>query len=339
MEANLLQKVGKRLESWPRTMVLSHRQPDGDALGAMGAMKRIITAGGREATAFIESNDLGRYQFLQAACGFAVWPEEDPTTRDSKFDGILILDTCSWSQLEPFADFLRASSLPKIVVDHHTTRDVLSNDGDDDMYWIESSSASACEMIYQWATAMNWPIDEQTAEVLMTGMATDTGWFRFSNTDGDTLRAAADLIERGVLPHRVYGELYETSSPARLRLKAAMLSTLEFHANETLAVLSLTKAMFDQTGATPSEAEDLVNEPMETGSVVVAVLLTDMAEGPVRVSLRSKAPEVCGCDIDVAAIAQPFGGGGHRRAAGARINGTLDEVRSKVVAAVVAAMS
>jgi phosphoesterase RecJ-like protein len=105
-----------------------------------------------------------------------------------------------------------------------------------------------------------------------------------------------------------------------------------------VAVLSLTKAMFDESGATPAESEELVNEPMETGSVVVTVLLTDMAEGPIRVSLRSKAPEMCGCDVDVAEIARSFGGGGHRRAAGARIAGPLEDIRSKVVTAVVAAL-
>jgi phosphoesterase RecJ-like protein len=96
--------------------------------------------------------------------------------------------------------------------------------------------------------------------------------------------------------------------------------------------------MFEKSGAGPNDAEELVNEPMATRCVIATALLTDMGDGVVRLNLRSKSPELVGCDVDVAAIARSFGGGGHHRAAGARVPGRLPDVRPKVVAALVAAL-
>jgi phosphoesterase RecJ-like protein len=335
---NELAHARERLESWSRTMILSHDRPDGDALGSLGAMKRFIEAAGRQATAFIYESVPTRYQFLESHCGFTRWGQDAAATADEPFDGILIVDTCSWSQLEPAASFLRKTSLPKIVVDHHATRDPLSGEADHDIYLIDETAASAACLVYEWAEAMGWPIDAETAESLFAGIATDTGWFRFSNTDPRTLAAAARLIEAGVRPDVMHSRLQASHSPGRIRLLAEALATLELHADDRVALMSLTKEMFDRAGATKADTEDLINEPMSASSVLASVLLVDADTGEIRVSLRSKSPEVCGRDLDVAALASRFGGGGHRRAAGARVVGKLDAVREQVLTAVLAAL-
>lgn len=332
MDETQYRQAGKRLESWPRTMILGHMRPDGDALGAMTAVKKVIQAAGREAQGIYFSPVSSRYIHLPKQADLIEWEENRHTAEnlDNQYDGVVIVDTCSWGQLETAESFLKASRLPKIIVDHHETRDDLSNKKTEDLYLLDPTAASVCTMVHEWFQAMEWPIETATAEALFTGISTDTGWFRFPNTDGRTLRAAADLVERGVRADVSYNRLYASLPAARMRLMTRMLETLEFLADGKLAIMSLTKDMFEQAQATQGDAEDLVNEPMVTDTVVVSVLLTDLGEGIIRLNLRSKSPEIAGIDIDVSAIAKELGGGGHRRAAGARIEGELAAIRQQI---------
>ncbi len=302
----------------------------------MGAIKRLIEMSGRRADAFLYDEFPDRYRVLDPGC-FLPWPDRQGTGPEGAYDGVLILDTCAWNQITPAAAFLRSSSLPRIIVDHHATGDALASPGRD-MHISDASAASTCGMLYEWFEAVGWPIDERIAQALFVGLATDTGWFRFSNTDERTLRAAAALLQTGARPDWIYAQVYETLAPARLRLKAAMLNTLRFEAGGRLAIMRLTPEMFEQAGAKPADAEDLVNEPMGVAGVVVSLLLTDHGQGKIRVNLRSRSPEVAGRDIDVAAIARSFGGGGHRRAAGVHIEAALEQAESQIVAAILAAL-
>lgn len=339
MDQQVFLDAGRRVAGWARTMVLTHHRPDGDALGSVAAVKRVLQASGRQASGFVYERVSPRYRFVEQTGGFEQWRPDGSADIDARFDGIVIVDTCSWGQLEPVADYLKASKLPKVIVDHHATRDNLSANGTDDLYAIDETSASACGLVYEWCEAMAWPIDSGAGEALFTGMAADTGWFRFSNTDGRTLRAAADLVERCQLrPDLLHAKLNASHAPARLGLMHDMLGTLQFHAGGRVATIELTREMFDRTGAGPGDAEELVNEPMATISVFATVLLTDMGDGVVRLNFRSKSPELIGQEIDVAAVARQFGGGGHHRAAGARVPGTLPQVRQKVLDALLAAV-
>jgi phosphoesterase RecJ-like protein len=290
----------------------------------------------------------------------------------SNVDGVLVLDTCAYSQLAPIADWLRATSLPKLAVDHHLTRDELA-----DHYVIDESAAATCLILYDWARAVDWAITAEASEALFIGMAMDTGWFRHSNTDDRVLTAAADLVAHGVRPHDLYEQLFQRETPARLRLLGAALGALELSAGDQLGVMTLTTDAIAACGATPADTEDIVNEPLRIGSVVVSVLLVEDGGGIVRASFRSKPPsdrqteprasaradsppvkdshvermgapppgrapgaspvtfpsssKTCRTEIDVAQAARAFGGGGHARAAGARVSGTLSDVRRQIV--------
>ncbi|NLX14437.1 MAG: hypothetical protein GXY44_12395 [Phycisphaerales bacterium] len=336
MDKQIWQQAAKRLSGWQRTMLVSHERPDGDSLGSMGALRRVIELQGRRADAFLFDEYPQRYQIIKPD-GFIRWSSDEDTGPKGVYDGIVILDTCAWNQIKPAVDFLKASPLPRIIVDHHTTSDALAKP-DRDLHIADASSASTCGMIYEWFEATGWPLDEQIAQALFVGLATDTGWFRFSNTDERTLRAAAALLETGARADSIYAQIYETSAPARLLLKAAMLNTLRFEAEGRLAVMRLTQDMFEQAGAKQADAEDLVNEPMSVAGMVVSVLLTDYGQGKIRVNLRSRSPEVAGCDIDVAAIARSFGGGGHRRAAGVHFEAPLELAESQIVSAILSAL-
>src|SRR5206468_3386868 len=158
-------------------------------------------------------------------------------------------------------------------------------------------------------------------DALFVGIATDTGWFRHSNTDGRALAAAAELAAGGVKPHQLFEALYQHDSAGRVRLLGAAIETLEVHGG-MLAIMALDSHAFSRCGASLSNTEDVVNEPLRIESVMVSILFVEQPDGVVRMNFRSKPPYLSegptSRDIDVAAIAATFGGGGHRRAAGAR---------------------
>ena len=334
-----LKAAFERVGSWRRTMILSHERPDGDALGGLAGMREAIAAAGREATAYTYADVPPRYLFLDGPGGFVRFPRDARAEElDALFDGVLIVDTCSWSQLETVAAYLRASRLPKVIVDHHATGDVLTGAGGEDLYMVDVTASSCCGLLYEGCIACGWPVTTRAAEAFFAGVTTDTGWFRFANTDGRTLRAAAGLLDSGIQTDLMYCRLMESYTLQRLQLKCQMLSTLELHEGGRVAVMRLTRDMFARSGAAESDTEDLVNEPLAAGAVVVSILLGETRDGRVRVNLRSKSPEVAGRTVDVAAIARRLGGGGHARAAGARLQTGMQEAHDSVLAAVTEAL-
>ncbi len=327
-------RAGRRLASWRRPLLLSHVRPDGDAIGALLALGRICRGFGAEPIPVVYEEPPAKYRALIGADGFVRWPD---AVRAGEADGIVVLDTCSWQQLEPASAFLSGSALPRIIVDHHKTRDVIDGGAPAASapceYLIDESAAACCLLVHEWARAMSWPVGADEAAPIFVGIATDTGWFRFSNTDARTMTAAGDLIARGARPDRWYAAIYDTATAARLRLEGMMLSRIEISEDGRCVWSVLTGEMFAATGAARSDTEDLIQTLQRLNGVAVSVLFTEEPDGRIRVSLRSKAPDVCGRDVDVAAVAAAFGGGGHARAAGLRLPGPLAEAQRQVLAA------
>ncbi len=317
------------IERWRRPLLLTHAKPDGDALGAMIAMYAALQQRGVRSVALVYDEIPDRYRFFTDA-GPVQRLGVDVSLDDLSamgLDSVIVLDTCSYGQLEPVANWLREHALPKFVVDHHITRDDLA-----DGYLIDETASAASLILLEWFHQDGWTIDDAVAEALYVGIATDTGWFRHSNTDARTLSAAAELVQRGVRPHAMYDQLFQHESVGRFRLRAAVASRMELLAGGTLAVMTLPAAVLAETGASLSDTEDLVNEPLRIDATVVSVFLVEQDGGVVRIGFRSRAPlNEDSLDVDVAAVANHFGGGGHRRAAGARINATLQDAREQLV--------
>ena len=327
-----------RVASWRRPLLVTHEKPDGDALGSLVAMRALLQSQGRQPTAILFDPIPARYELFHRFPPISVLGRDLHLSDLDRCDAVIVLDTCAYTQLRPIADWLRAAPQPKLAVDHHATRDDLA-----DFYLVDEPAAATCLILYDWALAVKWPIEINTAHALFIGVAMDTGWFRHSNTDHRVLIAAADLVARGVRPHELYESLFLRESAARVRLQSAAIATLELLAADRAAVMTLTRRAIADAGATVADTEDIVNEPLRIASVVVAVLLVEHDDGVVHVSFRSKPPletpsgstQTAQPDIDVAALAQSFGGGGHRRASGARIPGPLPDVRRRVVESLV----
>lgn len=312
-----------------RPMIVSHRRPDGDALGSIAGMSRALRSRGARPSAVLYEPFPARYGVLRSAADWLVWDSaRDAIAQDC--DSVIVVDTCSLSQLEPVAQFL-ANAPRTLVIDHHATHDPVGTREGDLRLMDETASATAL-LVGEWIGSAGLPMDTTLATALYTGIATDTGWFRYSNTDARTLRIAADLLDAGVEAASLFNALNQQEPPAKLRLVANLLTSLELHKDGQLAVMYLRPADFAKAGADRSMTEDLVNEANRLAGVECTLLFTEEDDGEVRVNLRSKSR------LDVAELARRFGGGGHARAAGARLRGGWDRVVPRFVADVAEAL-
>lgn len=313
-----------------RPLLVSHRRPDGDALGSLAALALILKQRGVAALVTLLEPFPDRYRMLEAFAAWRLWRDEREALT-SQCDAVIVLDTCAFAQLGPVGDWLK--SAPRtLVIDHHATSDAIAT-RPGDLRLIDASASATCLLLAEYVTAAGLKLDDRLATALLVGLATDTGWFRYSNADARTLHAAGDLVAAGARSSEIYDELYQHDSAAKLRLVARLLQTLELHAGGRLAVLRLQQADFAATGSDMGDTEDLVNEVNRLGCADATVMFTEEPDGVVRVNLRSKRR------LDVARLAQQFGGGGHVRAAGARVKGGWNETVKTVVAAAEAAIS
>lgn len=317
--------VADRLAAAGSILTVTHAHPDGDAMGSMAALARSAQGAGKRACMLVADDLSPRYDFLT---------EDLRTAKVAEFaaaagaaDIIAIVDTCTWSQLEGLAGPIAAMREKVLVIDHHSTRDDVGSD-----QWIDASAAAAGVMVGELLQRLGWPIDRRVAEALCIALTTDTGWLRFSSTDGRCLRLMADWLEKGVAIDELYRRIFQTDRIERLRLMAWVLAGLELHCGGRLAVMGVRQEDFRRTGARPDETENLINEALRVATVTAAIMLVEQADGTIRTSLRSRGA------VDVARLAQAFGGGGHARAAGCRSDMPFDEFRRKLIEAFVAAM-
>ncbi len=323
-----LAETAARIDAAPRVVITTHARADGDGIGSAAALQRVLRQRGKAATVYLHEPVLDRYTFLTETEPPRVWDPGTAARILSETDLLVIVDTCSADQLREMADVIQSASVPRLAIDHHVTRDNIV-----DAMLADPGAGACAQIIAALCDHAGWDVDAETARLLYTGLATDTGWFRFSNADATVYATASRLIDAGARPNDLYERLYLSDCEARVRLVAAVLSSFELHADGRLAVMKVTREMIQGCGATHDMTEDLINEPQRVGTVLACVLFIEPpTDGPIRVSFRSKR------DLDVAALAARFGGGGHERAAGARVQGTMDSVTRTVIPVVIEAV-
>jgi len=237
----------------------------------------------------------------------------------AKADAIVIIDTSAHSQLPNLDGVLSAHRDKVLVIDHHATGDDIGSTA-----WRDHTAAATGVMVYELLDHLGWQIDEVSAQMLATAILCDTGWLRFSNTDARSLFAMANLVSLGARPDELHSKLDQSDSHERLQLLHRVLGSLQLHHDAAIATMVLTQEDFRQIGAEMSESENFVNEPLRISTVQVSIMLVEHSDS-VRVSLRSKN------NVDVAAIARQFGGGGHAKAAGLTGPLPLEELKNRIV--------
>lgn len=320
------------LKSCKRVLVTTHVRPDGDALGTVAATILAMRKVRIEAEALLLSHLPRKYAYVFEENGIVHhdaergWPESLVLDR---FDALLVMDTGTWSQLPGLRERISNWPVPKLVVDHHLTQEDWA-----DVKLVVKEAAAAGEIAAELFDAWGIALDQPIASALFLAIASDTGWFQFSNTRPYTLRLAARLIEHGVNTDQMYQHLYQNERAERVRLQTRAQDSLELLQDGRLAVMRVGKQDFADSNANVGDTENLINIPLQIRTVQVSLLFVEAPEpGPIRVSLRSKG------QVDVARFAEQFGGGGHARAAGLKVDGGLDAVHDRVVAAMVKQLS
>lgn len=311
-------EIARRLREARRVAVLSHVDPDGDAIGSALGLAWILRAAGRDVQVGLPGGSPRAYAFLPGADGIAAGEGDMP----GPFDVVVAVDATSPSRLgalEPVLGRGRAV----LDIDHH---------GDNvrfgDAAWVDPAACATALLVQELAEAERLRIGPEAAASLYVGILTDTGRFTFANTDARGLAAAAELVRLGAQPADLAARVYERRSASSTRLLARALATLDLRDGGRVACVHVTSAMLLETGASAEDSDGFSTWARSIEGVLVGLFLREAEDGTVKVSFRSNG----GVAVDV--LAGRFGGGGHPGAAGARVPGPLQEAKETVLRAV-----
>jgi phosphoesterase RecJ-like protein len=306
-------------------LLTTHYRPDGDGLGSMLALGEALRNRGKEVQILIAGNFPERYKFLDP--DGHVQSFAPPGERWRKAELAVVMDTGTWNQLNDVGPVLRELPAKRAVIDHHMTQDDLGA-----TRFVDTSAEATGRLAFEAITALGVPLTATMAENMFVAVAMDTGWFRHSNTTPATFALVSELTRAGARPEFLYELLFERNTLARLKLKGLALGRLQCIGNNRVAYTEVRGDDYTATGANPQDSEDLVNYTRSVIGVEVGVLFMEQPRGGVKVSFRSRST------VDVAQLAEKFGGGGHKRAAGAVVEASLEEARTRVLDAVLAAL-
>lgn len=242
-------------------------------------------------------------------------------------DAVFVLDTSAWAQLGPMGDALRRARGKKLVLDHHVSSDDLGAE-----YFKDPTIEATGRLVFEAASQLDVALTPEIATPLFAALATDTGWFRFSSTRGDTYRVAGELVDAGASPTQIWKRLYEEDTLARVKLTGRILGRTTTDLGGRLVYTWVELKDFDELGALPSDTEDIINMTLQIGGTEVAVIFVELRGGGVKVSFRSRS------QVDCSRLAEQFSGGGHKAAAGATIQEALAVAMPRVLDAVRASM-
>ena len=310
-----------------RYLLTSHIRPDCDALGSELGMAGVLEALGKEVRIVNGQATPPNLVFIDPqqkieTIGQDVTPEELVD-----IEVLMILDTSAWAQLGPMGDVIRSTNARKVLVDHHV--------GEDDLGatpFKNTTAEATGRLVVEAAEHLGVALTKEIATPLFAAIATDTGWYRFGSTTSGTYRTAAKLVDAGAVPSDIFGALYERDSLARVKLRGRITERFVTELDGRLAHTSARLADFEQTGALPSDTEDVINIGLGVLGTEVAVILVELSSGGFKISFRSR------CELNCNEVAKQFGGGGHKAAAGAFIDEPFDVAQQQVLDAVRAAM-
>jgi len=293
-------------------LIATHINPDGDAIGSSLALAEALVSLDKKIFLYDRDPVPQSYRFLPGHRKFSA-----DLKKALRADPVLVLLDCN----SPERAALGAVTFRKtVVIDHHETESAFG-----DLRWVAKDAAATGMLIYALIRSLGLGITPSMATNLYTAIAVDTGTFRYSNTTNEVLCAAAELVSAGAEPNSIAEHLYETWDYGRFRLFLMVMNTLE--KKDGVAIVHVTAEMFRQTGTNAEDTENFANLPRRIDDVKVAAMLRETGSGEWKASLRSKGA------ANVARVAEQFGGGGHRNAAGFRIKGDLATAKKSLLKA------
>lgn len=311
-----MSRIKQLLENSRRVLVVTHVDPDGDALGTQLAFAAYLRHIGKQPILVRDDAVPDKYQFLS---GVNDVPTVDGIDSNLEFDTALVIECPVIDRVGQAERFLN-DNVRIINLDHH--RD---NSGFGDVNWIDANTSSVGEMAYEYFMQVGYEISPVVAEYLYTAILTDTGRFRYSNTSARTMEIAGRLIDAGADTQKICDLIYYDMPPTTTMLVGRVLNGVEFFDQGRICLLTLTLKMLAETGAHQSETEGLVDFTLYNKGVLAGALLREIDHQRTKVSFRSKER------IDVASLAAVHGGGGHFNAAGCMLSLPLAEAKAEVL--------
>src|SRR5881409_3883255 len=317
--ARAAREVAAVLAPGRRVALTTHVNADGDGVGSEVALWHLLRARGLRPAIVNPTPIPERFEFLLPDGG----DRSDRAVREiESADVVMVLDISDLTRLGDLARAIKRSHAVACI-DHHLSSGSLP----EGPRLVAPEAAATAELVFDFASALGWPLSPEAARALYVGILTDTGGFRFANTTPRVLRVAGALLERGVDPESIYASVYASAPEGRIRLTAEVLATLVVEPERGLAWVTVPPDALQRHRATADDLDGIVEYPRSIAGVRLALLFRQLANGKVKVSFRSLG------DVDVAELAHRFGGGGHRKAAGASLEGSLAEAQAQVLAA------
>lgn len=317
-----IERIGAVLTGTKSVAISTHMNADGDGCGSEVALALLLRQLGVTAKIVNPTPWPALFGFLLADAGV-----RDETAKGSaalrSIDALVILDISDVKRLGNIAESVRQLKKPKLVIDHH----IPSDEPPGETILADTTACATGELIYDFACTLDLEITPEIARAIYIAMLTDTGGFRFSNTTPRCHAIAGELLNAGVNPEDMYVRIYASSPPGRVQLLAEVLATLEFDLDAGLAWLSMAHGLLDKYAVRQEDLDGIVEHARSIAGTRMALFFRDLGHGKVKISFRSTGA------VDVNAFARQFGGGGHAKAAGAMLSGTLDGVRDQVIAA------
>ena len=298
-------------------MLTGHQRPDGDCVGAQAALLRVLTARGQKVTILNPDPPEAQFGYLSKHIDYGT----DQGGQIPQHDLLVLLDCSEISRTGKLAERFAAAPSAKLVIDHH----VLPSEPWWDAAFVDTSAAATGLLVRRIAKHLDIPLDPLAARGVFTSIVTDTGWFKYSNTDTETLEAAAEMLAAGVDASDLYSAIYQQRPPQHPGQVAMALGRHAYHLDGRLAVVDMPLEGGEQAAA--MDTDDVLDLLRSVGTVEVVLCLREMSPGLCKLSARSKT------SYDVNALARRFGGGGHVKASGATIEGPIEEVRERLIAA------
>lgn len=288
-------------------LILAHASPDGDTIGATYALCLALHALGKRARVSCSDPIPPRYAHLE-------YPD------DSAFEPRVIVSAdIADTKLFGEANSIYANKV-SLCIDHHPSNTLYAK-----QVLLVPSASSTCEVMVEVLKELGAEFTQAIADCLYTGMATDTGCFRYSNTSAKTLRLVAELMDFGAQTAAINKRLFETVSRQRLAVEELALQTMEYHLDGRFALVVISSDMREKTGAADSDMEGFASLPVRVEGVLVGVTIREKEDGVYKLSVRTNN------GVDASEICAAFGGGGHAAAAGCKITGTLAEVKAAII--------
>ena len=316
-----IEQLARHFVAGRRVALSTHISADGDGCGSEVALAGLLAQRGLSARIVNPTPWPGLFDFLLDDS--VVEASAKGPKGLAGIDLLIVLDISDINRLGHLAQTVKKLTVPRLVIDHH----VPSDDPAGDVMLTDTAACATGELVYDLARVLDLEITPEIARALYTAILTDTGSFRFSNTTPRCLSIAAELLARGVDPEEMYQRVYASAPLGRVRLLAEALATLEVDAEHGLAWLSLPASAVERHEVRSEDLDGIVEHARSVAGTRMALFFRDLSHGKVKVSFRSTG------SVDVNRFARQFGGGGHAKAAGAMIPGTLEEVRETIIGA------